>query len=129
MASNEVWEPLSASRMDILNKNRIAVEQKKAAEWKKAKETKRKIISVISGLILAIIGFIMFIGGFRPNLASDGPTMRVLLIGGWTSLLTATGVLLVITGTQNKSTLSKLPIVTGVLAAICFTGFFVLTYT
>ena len=91
MASNEVWEPLSASRMDILNKNRIAVEQKKAAEWKKAKETKRKIISVISGVILAIIGFIMFIGGFRPNLASDGPTMRVLLIGGWTSLLTARG--------------------------------------
>lgn len=128
-ATNEVWEPLSEARMSVLNKNRIAVEEKKATERKKSKEAKRKIISIAIGVILAIIGAVTFIGGFRPNFASEGPTMRVLLIGGWTGLLTIFGVSLAITGAKSKGTISKFSIVTGALAAICFVGFFVLTYT
>lgn len=87
-----------------------------------------KTAYIAAGVVLAIIGGVMFIGGFIPNFQSDGLTTRVLLLGGWTGLLAVAGVLLAVAGTQNKKKLLVAPAIMAVLAIICFVAFFTLTY-
>lgn len=90
-----------------------------------------RILPVLLGGLLAAAGVVLGAGGVLPNLESEGVTTRTALLAAWIAGLGLAGLWLLLAGLLAKPFRRRHwigPVLLLAVAAVCFLGFFRLTY-